>query len=160
MVIIFLDFDGVITTEKTRYKLDPAKLELLKEILDETGAKLVISSSWRKYTLEATKEYLSTVSHFVPFPFPFVDDIIGVTERLSYQCSETYYHSVPRGEEIELWINKWNKHNEDKIENYIILDDDLDMLISQKNHFIHTHWKTGLNKRDVKKAIKILNGEN
>ena len=160
MKVIFLDFDGCVTTEKTRYKLDPAKLELLKEILDKTGAKLVISSSWRKYTLEATKEYLSTVSHFVPFPFPFVDDIIGVTERLYIKCKDENYYSVPRGMEIDLWIRKWNKHNEDKIENYIILDDDLDMLISQQDHFIHTHWRTGLNKRDVKKAIKILNGEN
>ena len=160
MKVIFLDFDGCVTTEKTRYKLDPAKLELLKEILDKTGAKLVISSSWRKYTLEATKEYLSTVSHFVPFPFPFVDDIIGVTERLYIKCKDENYYSVPRGMEIDLWIRKWHKHNEDTIENYIILDDDLDMLISQQDHFIHTHWRTGLNKRDVKKAIKILNGEN
>lgn len=160
MKVIFLDFDGVITTKKTRYKLDPEKLELLKQILNETDAKLVISSSWRKYTLEATKEYLSKISHFVPFPFPFIDDIVGVTERLTVQCKDEIYHSVPRGMEIQLFIKKWNKHNDDKIENYIIIDDDDDMLVSQQCHFVHTYWKTGLNKRDVKKAIKILNGEN
>ena len=31
--IIFLDFDGVITTLKSRWKLDKEKLELLKRIV-------------------------------------------------------------------------------------------------------------------------------
>lgn len=46
--------------------------------------------------------------------------------------------------------------NED-VTNYVILDDDSDMLLSQKKHFIKTHALRGISKRDVEKAIKILN---
>lgn len=50
MKVIFLDFDGVITTEKSRWCLDKDKMLLLKRIVDATGAKIVISSSWRRLT--------------------------------------------------------------------------------------------------------------
>ena len=45
--IIFLDFDGVITTLKSKWTIDNEKVELVKQICDATGAKIVISSSWR-----------------------------------------------------------------------------------------------------------------
>ena len=57
--IIFLDFDGVITTLKSNWAIDDKKVELVKEICDITGAKIVISSSWRRYTLEATIEAIT-----------------------------------------------------------------------------------------------------
>ena len=37
--IIFLDFDGVITTLKSNWAIDDKKVELVKEICDITGAK-------------------------------------------------------------------------------------------------------------------------
>lgn len=39
--IIFLDFDGVITTMASRYALDRHKCDLLQQIIDRTGAKIV-----------------------------------------------------------------------------------------------------------------------
>ena len=56
--IIFLDFDGVITTLKSKWTIDNEKVELVKQICDATGAKIVISSSWRRYTLEQTLEQI------------------------------------------------------------------------------------------------------
>lgn len=50
MKVIFLDFDGVITTMKSRWNLCKEKMELVKEIVDKTDAKIVISSSWRHST--------------------------------------------------------------------------------------------------------------
>ena len=58
MKIIFLDFDGVITTEASYSRLDLEKMKLVKKICDETGAKIVISSSWRYNTLEKTIDRL------------------------------------------------------------------------------------------------------
>lgn len=155
MKIIFLDFDGVITTQKSRYKLDKDKLELLGQILKETDAKIVVSSSWRKHNLEETKKYLSEVSHFVPFPFPFVDDIIGVTPRI-YVNINGNYKSVPRGMEIEMWLSQFEKEH-GLVDSFIILDDDMDMILYQKDAFIHTNSHTGLNKQHVKRAIAKLN---
>lgn len=159
MKVIFLDFDGVITTHKSGWALDEKKLILLGEIIKKTGAKLVISSSWRRHNLENTIKHLSTVSEpFVPFPFPFVDDVYDITPRISIS-EYTRYSSVPRGVEIKVWLDeqKWGKSN--PIENYVILDDDSDMLLEQKDHFIKTKSLTGLDEEDVENAIKILNGE-
>lgn len=50
--IVFLDFDGVITTLKSNWTIDNEKVELVKQICDATGAKIVISSSWRRYTVD------------------------------------------------------------------------------------------------------------
>ena len=44
--IIFLDFDGVISTPECRWNLDPEKIALLEELIKETDAKIVVSSSW------------------------------------------------------------------------------------------------------------------
>ena len=56
MKALFLDFDGVLNTEKylalygaEGVVIDPARLELLKEIIDATGAKIVLSTSWREH---------------------------------------------------------------------------------------------------------------
>lgn len=157
MKVIFLDFDGVCCTVKSKYALDKEKLDLLGEIIDRTGAKLVISSSWRRSTLEDTKRHLSTVSdHFVPFPFPFVDDVIDITPRISLP-KNIEWSSMPRGVEIKVWLDneKWGKHND--VKNYLILDDDADMLLCHKDHFIQTDSLEGLSKEDVERAVEILN---
>ena len=47
MKILFLDFDGVITTLKTRWKIDMDKIKIINDICDKTDAKIVVTSSWR-----------------------------------------------------------------------------------------------------------------
>lgn len=54
--IIFLDFDGVITTMASRYALDRYKCDLLQQVIDQTGAEIVVSSSWRCGSAEETIE--------------------------------------------------------------------------------------------------------
>ena len=58
MKIIFLDIDGVLNsigwverTKGTAYEdkeIDPSKVRLLKQIIDKTDAKIVLSSTWRE----------------------------------------------------------------------------------------------------------------
>ena len=53
MKIIFLDVDGVLNCKSSKSRcggflgIDDSKVKLLKEIIDITGAKIVLSSSWR-----------------------------------------------------------------------------------------------------------------
>ena len=86
MKVIFLDFDGVITTMKSRWNLCKEKMELVKEIVDKTDAKIVISSSWRHSTLESTLDYITTLGnafvHNVTFLMP--ENVVGVTDRIYY----------------------------------------------------------------------------
>lgn len=151
--LIFLDFDGVITTGKSKWNIDPKKCELIKNLCDETGAEIVLSTSWRRSTIEETleKEKLSD--------WILKDYCIGVTKRLYFPIeSETKLFVPRRGMEIEKYILD---HYADEKINYVIFDDDVfDLLYMQRDHIVQTHWNYGVNKNNIKKAIKILNKEN
>lgn len=155
---IFLDFDGVITTLKSNWNLDNEKMELVKRICDETGAKIVISSSWRRYTLERTIEFITQRQIEKGYPsFLMSEYVIDVTARIyGFKHGNREEHfGLHRGVEIHQWLSE---HPE--VSHYVILDDDADMLLCQKNNFIKTHALRGISKRDVEKAIKILNSGN
>lgn len=151
--LIFLDCDGVISTLKSGWKLDPEKLELLGRLLKETGAKIVVSSSWRHSNVEETLR--TTFKNF-----PFKDAIVGVTPRLRLPSSQGDWHFFmpERGLEIDAYLNSLTGelNHEGKI-NYVILDDDPDFLWVQREHFIKTDSYKGMSEEDVEKAIKILN---
>lgn len=144
MKIIFLDFDGVITTLESRWEIDLEKCKLVKRICDEASANIVISSSWRKHNLESTMQQFSRES------FPLYDYVVGVTKRLFIPNISI---AIPRGVEILEYIKSNNS-----ITNYVILDDDTDMLLWQKDYFVHTDTYEGVNEENVEQAIKILNG--
>lgn len=164
--IIFLDIDGVLATTEYlkdgRWALNPEKQKLLGEILAQTDAKIVLSSSWRHATLEKTKEHMESEG------FLFNDKLIGVTIR-AYQWLErgTGIHlSIPRGVEINQWIDthihsdngkNWERKKLGKDFTYVILDDECDMLLEHKDNFIRTNSEIGLTNDDVRCAVGILN---
>ena len=164
--IIFLDIDGVLATpdylEDGEWALNPEKQELFRELLRLTEAKIVLSSSWRHNTLENTKAYMKEKG------FLFVDDIIGVTIRAyHYIDKSTKIHlSIPRGVEIQQWIDtnihsengkNWERKKLGVDYQYVILDDDTDMLFTQRNNFIQTDSTVGLTLGKIHAAIQILN---
>ena len=167
---IFLDIDGVLATPKSiegvggEWKIEDEKQELLKHIIDSTGAKIVLSSSWRKWDLETTIEFMKEEG------FWFYDLIVGVTIRAYQYIDRTkkINLSIPRGVEINQWIDT-NIHSDNGINfnrkekgvdyQYVILDDDFDMLYVQRNNFIRTNPNLGLTDVDCQNAIEILNTE-
>lgn len=160
MKIIFLDIDGVLNSEKW-YKsnksstlnieydkqkfisdsFDPECWKYVEKLINETGAKIVLSSSWRHYDLESTvKEYTGTAFQ------PIIDNLIGVTPGMMSRC---------RGMEIRLYLRSLSEQPE----SYVILDDDRDMFDSQLPYFVHINDETGITENDYKKALKILKNE-
>lgn len=144
---------------KSRWNLCKEKMELVKEIVDKTDAKIVISSSWRHSTLESTLDYITTLGnafvHNVTFLMP--ENVVGVTDRIYYyKCSDKEKHEyhVCRGVEIEHYL-----YEHPEIKNYVILDDDSDMLLSQRKHFVKTDTLRGISKKNVETAIKILSSK-
>lgn len=149
MKILFLDFDGVITTYQSKWKIDMDKIKIINDICDKTDAKIVVSSSWRigyRGVVHTFQEYLK--QYFVKneyvglFKFnKFIDNIIGLTD--SGSC---------RGNEIKFYMNE---HPE--VDSYVIVDDDSDMLDEQLFNFVQTDTYEGITERDAKLCVDILN---
>jgi len=152
MKIIFLDFDGVITTYHSGWRISIEKLLLIDKIVQSTNAKIVITSSWKVgfRTVEEFKTDLDNkrcsrnVKTETPFE-KFVEQIYDITDN----------RGPWRGDEIQRYI----ENNKDKIESYVILDDDNDMLDEQLFNFVQTDSYDGIGQREVDLCIKILNNE-
>ena len=149
--IVFLDIDGVCNGEafyaKTKHKtgdFDPEAIALLNQLKD-IGAEVVISSSWGESCIKS----LQNVGLELP--------IIGVTEHF-------YADWLCRGNEIEKWLHdtfgsygtKYGSKYYQKDYEYVIFDDDEDMLLGQTDNFIHVNRNTGITQEDIDKARNIL----
>lgn len=149
--IIFLDIDGVLnTTEQSisnrafngkgparRYNdIDEIRLGLLKWLCDQTGAEIVISSTWRKGRDIGWFEGFFASYGWIRPP------IIGMTPSVASF----------RGKEINAWLDG-NTHYSSNC-TYVIFDDDSDFFEDQT--FIHTNRNAGLTIHHVFRAIDIL----
>lgn len=153
MKILFLDFDGVITTYLSKWKIDMDKVKIINKICDKTDAKIVVASSWRigyRGVVHTFQEYLKQyftknqyLDHFKDIFDKFINNIVGMTDSIG-TC---------RGNEIKFYMNE---HPE--IENYVIIDDDSDMFDYQLFNFVQTDTYEGITERDAKLCIDILNG--
>lgn len=153
MKVIFLDFDGVITTYDSKWKIDMNNIKIINDICDKTNAKIVVTSSWRigyrgdvlafngyltQYIIE--HNYLDNVQDIFD---KFIGNIVGMTDSVG-TC---------RGNEIKSYMSE---HPE--VENYVILDDDSDMCDYQLFNFVQTDTYEGITERDAKLCVDILNG--
>lgn len=121
MKVIFLDIDGVLNSNdwyvKTRgiggYNggdVDPKCIELINDLIDATGAKIIMSSSWRS-DYENSCEYLYDNGLYC-------DAIIGKTPHFCYTCQNDDIRStLCRGNEIQYVLESKD------ITSYVIFDD-------------------------------------
>lgn len=129
---------------------DPECIKQVNRILSETGAKLVVSSSWR--SMSDLPEIFAGVGLPTKFDItPWANEIFNLTlsDNLLDDVDDIRWW---RGSEIKWWL----EHNTPDA-NYVILDDDPDMLEEQQKHFIRTSTDLGLTPRLANKAIEILN---
>lgn len=152
--LIFLDFDGVIATQKSKWKMDVDKCNMIKQLCDDTGARIIISSSWRYDNLAHTLEDYQLQNWIL------TDYCIGVTKRcnLNGKTEDTEWLIPRRGMEVEEFINRYIEDNSIKDEiYYCIFDDDIfDYLYNQRLHIIQTNWKNGVSESNIRRAKKIL----
>lgn len=165
MKLIFLDIDGVlnswehsirISEQKERNEplddqweeaFDPYAIERLNNIIEETGALVVISSTWRMTYGSAYLEYIFN-------KLDFRGKIVGATLVLRESGTKTSCgRYIQRGYEIDNWL----KALEGYIESYVIIDDDNDMTEEQQDYYIKTECSDGLQDSHVGRAIDILN---
>lgn len=131
--VIFLDIDGVITSARTGWhNLDIYAVNFLRWFCKESGAKIVISSTWR-YNHDAE----------------FWRSIFGDYMHDSFRTTRA--HLEIRGLEIEDWLRS---HPE--VTEYLILDDDSDMLDDQKDRLILTDAMNGLLFEGMCKMLELF----
>lgn len=140
---LFLDVDGVLNSN-TWYReewdkdhcypqgdFDPVCVERINKVVRETGCKVVVSSSWR------TDNNLQQVFNKVGLDF-------------------TIYDITPfgdhRGKEIQDWLDT---QTEPYV--YAIVDDDREMLKSQKQYVVRTNGVIGITDEDADQLINLLN---
>lgn len=132
-------------------QFDPRCVELLNSLIEQTDAKIVVSSSWRLgRTVDELRELFSQVG--------IKGDIVDKTPYLRFSNND-YHKSVPRGCEIKAWLENSKDILGSKMSkvNYVILDDDSDMLWWQREHFVQTDPYCGITSMTVFKARMILN---
>lgn len=150
--IIFLDIDGVLnftqsegddvidcSTIDPTYNLNTlskSAITNLNSILDDETF-IVISSTWRK-----SHSNLDEVLYKAGVK---PNSIIGCTPILDSMFTI-------RGNEIYGWISM----NKPIVKSYVILDDDSDMLLWQRNHYINVDNYCGLTPNVAYKARRIL----
>ncbi len=127
--------------------VDEENIKNLKKIVDATGAKIVLSSSWRYGWAEHSDAVQDWCQILVDILAKYDLKIIDKTEYLS---------SGRREDEIKDWLDKC----EEKIEGFVILDDgDYEWYRHGfDKHLVKTDFCTGgLRAEDADRAIRILN---
>ena len=156
MKILFLDVDGVLNCVRCQIKtpsgykfVEEQFLNRLKRIIVETGAKIVLSSTWRHGFYDLKRGDIDTVD---------AKDYILLVNKLSEFGIEIYSHTPEleeyhRGSEIYAWLT----NAEETIESFVILDDD-DDIYPMEGKLVRTFLDEGLQDEHVILAIEILNG--
>lgn len=157
MKIVFLDIDGVLNTLYTREMLGNIRfvedkfILRLKEICDRTGAKIVLSSSWRKGWTDIEEGNIDTQDAL---------DFIALRDKLLEFGIELYdktphIKNTERGLEIKQWFDN---HKDLNIESFVILDD-MAIVRPFNRFFLQTSFAEGLREKHIKKVVKMLGGD-
>ena len=155
MKIIFLDIDGVLNYGGCKARsatgclgVEEEKVKLLRQIIDQTGAIVVLTSTWKTDW----------------FPTEFIEDLPKDGQYLEKQLAK---HKVfiraktedpswaQRGQGILDFIETSNY----SVEQFVILDDEsFDFIeLGLENRFVKTNFTDGLLPEHVEKAVSILN---
>lgn len=167
--VLFLDIDGVLDTERHHeysykngidnsdeygYLFDAVAVKNLERIVNETGADIVISSSWKYSGLSTLLDMWS--ERGLPGR---VIDITPDTESDDFLLNadlENMDFLSCKGYEIGEWLTAHGKN----VCSYAILDDEQEMLPEQQNYFVQTNPTVGITEEDAEKAIAILKNPN
>lgn len=150
MKVIFLDIDGVLNSDvydKERDakdgNIDVSRLPLLKRLIDETGAKAVLSSSWREHW-EKDKGLMSDTGL----------ELTDTFRRAGIEIFDKTPVMSSRREEISHWLSL---HLE--TEGFVIFDDNPFGWEELSENLVRTNRRIGrgLEEEHIKEATRILN---
>ena len=155
MKIIFLDVDGVLNSadSEDRFKcfigLDYSGVKLLKEIVDATGAQIVLVSTWKLHWDKDNKSRQDSLGAYLDARL--AEEGLTIMDKTGGSMSE-------RGHGIVDWLL------EHPAESWIVLDDEIFNDYEECGimpHLVKTSfYDGGLKEKHVEMAINLLNKEN
>lgn len=146
--VLFLDIDGVLNIDRQQwhcqmncitpidefgYEFDHKAVDNLATILEETGAEIVISSSWKFLGLQTLQKMWE-----------------------DRKLPGTILDITPDGKSKGWEIDEWLMECESQVNRYAIIDDENDILPKQLNHFVQTNSQFGITCKDAERVITIL----
>ena len=161
MKVLFLDIDGVLNSREydrrrdwnAQTNIDETRLPLLKEITDKTGAKIVLTSSWRRHWNK--DESLRDDSG------RYIAKLFAKYGLCIYDKTPDFGIGAKRKDEITAWLSEYAAEAEcaEQVERFVILDDYRFGWEEFSEYFICTNpnFGRGLEDEHVIEAIKLLN---
>ncbi len=145
MKIIFLDIDGVLCTRRSHlaygkeggiwHEWDPLACHAINRACQK-GVQIVISSTWRKFTDDLMPQLIK-------------HDLMKYLRQPNWH-TPIGSSATSRGMEISLYLEE--DSNQD-IEDYLILDDDIDMLEHQMKKFVQCDGEDGMTSDNIKRLL-------
>ena len=156
--IVFLDVDGVLNCSSTKdvcvkyVGIEDDKVSLLKQIVDKSGAKIVLVSTWKEWWFK--ESYLKDKQDFLA---NYLDMKLAKQGLSIYDKTEDELFN--RGDGILEYIRhlSWKGIN---VNNYVVLDDeifDYKRTRITKNLVQTSYNNGGLQRKHVGKALEKLN---
>lgn len=154
MKTVFLDVDGVLNSIDSEdhidgfIGLDYSGIKLLKEIVDATGAEIVLVSTWKLAWRKDNKSRQDSLAAYLDQRL--AEEGLVITDKTGGGIAE-------RGHGIVEWLS------EHPTESWIVLDDEIFEDYEECGimpHLVKTSfYDGGLKEKHVEMAIKMLNGE-
>lgn len=149
--VIFLDFDGVVATTRarmaTRDIVDPVAMGILRLIVADTDASIVVTSTWRSSADRCRDAF----------------DRHGLSDALWTPISSNPddpddWRVDPDNGSRAATIDRWLASHP-SVSNWIIVDDErCDYDRAKLNRLVHVDMAFGLGHRDHSRAVRLLNG--
>ena len=145
--LVFLDIDGVICCND-RQQLEGDKLQNLRRICKATGAKVVLSSDWRRQM--PLKQKVQRALKRLGIEYAGCTRVLTTVEQVGNWRVEINH----RPREIRRWYGKRSGPWVAIDDRDLLSETDGDQL---QGHFVHTSFCTGLTAALADEAIAILN---
>lgn len=156
MKLIFLDIDGVLNyigcsarSPHGCWGVEHTKLKLLKNIVERTDAKIILTSTWK------TDWFITNYKEDLPKDGAYLEQ--KFREHGLYILDKTTDPEWKyRGQGIKNFMNTFCC----TIDSFVIIDDESFDFIEEglTDNFVHTSISEGLTEEDIEKAVCILNG--
>lgn len=166
MKIIFLDVDGVLNAYHTIAELDESYILNLKQLVNDTHAIIVLSSSWQVgFTRDEQGRVIPRSKHAIMLSNALNQVGLSIHDMILKDESEYYSRDMSRSQLIDRYLSTR------PYDNYVILDDEPinSFTVEQQTHLVHTYY--GVTDREVttkqlgfcdaklREALQILKGD-